>query len=215
MGGILAMAFVLPCGFVQRTGFLTSALIILLPAAHAQTPPPDPAASFQDRVQPIVFKNCNGCHTFGGHAGKLRMDSFATLMKGGGRGPAVVPGHPESSLLLRAVQYNDPDLKMPPRGKLADSDIAGIEKWILELPTDAVSIRARVAPEPVAVKTAETPIAAPKTTVPPPPAPATDVAPSKISSSKPRCGLCWPRIAIAATPAPRAAAFGSILAKRF
>ena len=77
------------------------------------------------------------------------MDSFATLMKGGGRGPAVVPGHPESSLLLKAVQYGDPDVKMPPRGKLADSDIAAIEKWILELPADAVSMSGRPTPEPV------------------------------------------------------------------
>src|SRR5882757_4262526 len=135
------MAFALPCGFARSTGFLAVALVASLPVA-AQTGA-DPATSFQDRIQPIVFKNCNGCHTFGGHAGELRMDSFATLMKGGGRGPAVVPGHPEGSLLLKAVRYGDPDLKMPPRGKLADSDIAALEKWILELPADAVSISAR------------------------------------------------------------------------
>src|ERR1700747_3361944 len=135
------MAFALPCGFARSTGFLVMALVASLPVA-AQTGT-DPAVSFQDRVQPIVFKNCNGCHTFGGHAGELRMDSLATLMKGAGRGAVVVPGHPESSLLLKAVQYGDPDLQMPPRGKLADSDIAAIEKWILELPADAASVSAR------------------------------------------------------------------------
>ena len=174
------MAFVLPCGFVRLSRFVALTVMVSLPAAHAQAPSADPAASFQDRVQPIVFKNCNGCHTFGGHAGELRMDSFATLMKGGGRGPAVVPGHPESSLLLKAVQYGDPDLKMPPRGKLADSDIAAIEKWILELPADAVSVSAPPTPEPVAVKAIEAAVAAPKTTAPPPPAPAVDVDSSKI-----------------------------------
>ena len=118
------MAFALPYGFARSTGFLVVALVALQLAAQTAA---DPAASFQDRVQPIVFKNCNGCHTFGGHAGELRMDSFATLMKGGGRGPVVVPGHPESSLLLKAVQYDNPDLKMPPRGKLAATDIAVID----------------------------------------------------------------------------------------
>ncbi len=165
------MAFALPCGSARSTGFLVIALVASLPVA-AQTGA-DPAASFQDRVQPIVFKNCNGCHTFGGHAGELRMDSLATLLKGGDRGPVVVPGHPESSLLLKAVQYTDSGLQMPPRGKLADSDIAAIEKWILELPADAASVSAQPAPEPVSVKTPETPVAAPKPTTPEAPPTAT------------------------------------------
>ncbi len=182
------MAFALPCGFARRLSFLASTLVILLPAAQAQAPAVDPEASFQNRVQPIVFKNCNGCHTFGGHAGELRMDSLATLMKGGDRGPVVVPGHPESSLLLKAVQYGDSDLQMPPRGKLADSDIAAIEKWILELPADAASVISRPVPEAVAAKTAGAPVVAPKTTTTeappiatPPTAPVADGAASKIT----------------------------------
>jgi mono/diheme cytochrome c family protein len=181
------MGFMPSCGFVRSTGLLAMGLVAALPVT-AQTDA-DPVASFQDRIQPIVFKNCNGCHTFGGHAGELRMDSFATLMKGGGRGPVVIPGHPENSLLLKAVQYGDPDLKMPPRGKLADSDIAAIEKWILDLSADAASVSARPGPEPVAVKAADTPVAAPKPTTteappvasPPPPAPASDLPASKIT----------------------------------
>ena len=182
------MAFVLPSAFARRFSFIASAIAVLIPAAHAQAPAVDPEASFQNRVQPIIFKNCNGCHTFGGHAGELRMDSLSTLMKGGGRGVPVVPGHPESSLLLKAVKYGDPDLKMPPRGKLADSDIAAIEKWILELPADAGSVSARPAAEPVAVKAVAAPAAAPKMTTPEAPltaavpaAPVADVAASKIT----------------------------------
>ena len=98
------------------------------------------------------------------------------------------PRPSRSSLLLKAVQYGDPDLQMPPRGKIADSDIAAIEKWILELPADAMSVSTRPAPEPLAVKTTETPVAAPKPTTPeapatagPPPAPVADVVASKIT----------------------------------
>ncbi len=182
------MAFVLPFGFVRRFCFVASTFTVLIPAAHAQAPAADPEASFQNRLQPIVFKNCNGCHTFGGHAGQLSMDSLAALMKGGGRGPVVVPGHPESSLLLKAVQYGDPDLQMPPRGKLADSDIAAVEQWIRDLPADAASVSAHPVSEPVSVKTPEAPAAAPKPTTPeappaatPPPAPAADVPAAKIT----------------------------------
>src|SRR5579862_6076794 len=180
------MAFALPWSFVRRAHVLALALVASIPAARAQATSPDPTASFQDRVQPIVFKNCNGCHTFGGHAGELRMDSLATLMKGGDRGPVVVPGHPESSLLLKAVQFGDPDLQMPPRGKLADSDIAAIEKWISELPADAASVSARQTSEPIADKTVATPAAAPKTTTPEAPPIASPPAPpvGNVSASK-------------------------------
>jgi mono/diheme cytochrome c family protein len=176
------MGFLLSRGLVRRANFLATVLIASIPAARAQTAAPDPEASFQARIQPIIFKNCNGCHTFGGHAGELRMDSLATLMKGGGRGPAVAPGHPESSLLLKAVQYGDADLKMPPRGKLADSDVAEIEKWIRDLPADGASVQ-------VQSTSAPAPVAAPKPAIPaqpeiasaPPQAPALDVTAPKIT----------------------------------
>jgi hypothetical protein len=50
-------------------------------------------------------------------------------MKGGDRGPAIVPGDPDNSPLLLAVKHTDPDLQMPEE-KLSDVDIVAIEKWI-------------------------------------------------------------------------------------
>ena len=113
----------------SRPIFLTTLCLAFVQLGRlcAQT---SPETTFQEQLQPIIFKNCNGCHTFGGHAGELRMDSYAAFMKGGERGVPVVAGQPGASILLRAIQYNDPDLKMPPRGKLSDSDIAVVEKWI-------------------------------------------------------------------------------------
>jgi mono/diheme cytochrome c family protein len=129
---------------VSRWIIASSAL--LTSTLRAQAPVSPLEASFQERIQPIVFKNCNGCHTFGGHAGELRMDSYATLAKGGDRGTVIVPGNPDTSLLLKAIRYEDPDLKMPPRGKIADSDIATIEKWIRELPAIASTVSPVIAP---------------------------------------------------------------------
>jgi mono/diheme cytochrome c family protein len=104
------------------------ALITLLQVpSSAQTPA---ATSYEEGLKPILAKSCSGCHTFGGHAGGLKFDSYETVLKGGDRGPAIVPGEPQSSLLVKAVHYDDPDLKMPPRGKLADADILAIEAWI-------------------------------------------------------------------------------------
>src|SRR5690242_6792636 len=103
----------------------------MLPASWAQ----DAAQlSFEERVQPIIFKNCSGCHTSGGHAGGLMLNSYETVFKGGELGPVIVPGHPEASILSKAIHYQDGSLRMPPRGKIADSDIAIIDQWIKDNP---------------------------------------------------------------------------------
>src|SRR5258708_7550065 len=73
------------------------------------------------RVRPLLAKNGFSCHT-ATRLGGLQADSREALLKGGKRGPAIVPGHPEQSLLIQAVRHTHADLKMPPQGKLADSD---------------------------------------------------------------------------------------------
>ncbi len=52
------------------------------------------------------------------------------MLKGGGRGPSVVPGDPDKSLLVRAVRQTDTGLKMPMGGKLKDSEIEDLAAWI-------------------------------------------------------------------------------------
>ncbi len=54
------------------------------------------------------------------------------LMKGGEDGQVVLLGNPASSLLDKAVHYDDSSLQMPPKEKLSDADIAVIDKWIKE-----------------------------------------------------------------------------------
>ena len=49
---------------------------------------------------------------------------------GGESGPAIVPGQPDESLLIRAIRYRDEDLQMPPKGKLPDAVVADFEAWI-------------------------------------------------------------------------------------
>ena len=58
----------------------------------------------------------------------LRVDSREALLKGGNRGPAIVPGDANLSLLAKAIRHDG--LKMPVGGKLAAEEIAAIEKWI-------------------------------------------------------------------------------------
>jgi hypothetical protein len=52
------------------------------------------------------------------------------LRKGGESGPAIVPGNPDESVLIRAIRYRDDELRMPPKAKLDDAVIADFEAWI-------------------------------------------------------------------------------------
>ena len=62
--------------------------------------------------------------------GGLLLDSRQGWETGGDSGPAIVSGDVEASLLLRAVSYEDADLQMPPKYKLADHERAALGKWV-------------------------------------------------------------------------------------
>ncbi|MDP9050131.1 MAG: DUF1549 domain-containing protein, partial [Acidobacteriota bacterium] len=101
-------------------------------AMPAQEPTSPAATSYEQNVKPLVERKCSGCHVNGGHAGGLRLDSFATLMKGGEDGQVVKLGNPSSSMIVTAIHYQDSSLQMPPKEQLTESDVAIIEKWIKE-----------------------------------------------------------------------------------
>ena len=87
---------------------------------------------FTKQVRPILEANCFQCHSHTGKKAKggLVLDARASLVKGGDSGPAIVPGHPEKSLLIKAISYTDDELRMPPKGKLPDAAIAVLREWI-------------------------------------------------------------------------------------
>ena len=84
---------------------------------------------FTQKVRPVLAQSCYRCHTTEA-AGGLRLDSHEAVLKGGDTGPAIVPGSPEKSLLIEAIQQTG-DLKMPPKSsKLPDGDIANLVEWV-------------------------------------------------------------------------------------
>jgi mono/diheme cytochrome c family protein len=103
-------------------------------AARPQAPAPQPTARevelFESRIRPLLIDNCFSCHT-DDEKGGLRLDSRERMLKGGETGPAIVPGDPESSLLIKAVRHVTGVEKMP-RGepKLSDVQIAALAEWI-------------------------------------------------------------------------------------
>ncbi len=91
----------------------------------------DNLAHFQQQVEPILRKRCYGCHshTSGTMEGGLTLDWKSGWATGGNRGPAIIPGQVEQSLLIRAIRHVDPDLKMPEE-KLPDQEIAVLTDWV-------------------------------------------------------------------------------------
>ena len=107
--------------------------ILLLTAAVTSVIGDESTDFFEKRVRPILVERCYDCHGEETAEGKLRLDSKSGWARGGESGPVIVPGDPAASLLLRAVQYKDELLKMPPEdggGKLSDAEIATLATWI-------------------------------------------------------------------------------------
>jgi Protein of unknown function (DUF1553)/Protein of unknown function (DUF1549)/Planctomycete cytochrome C len=91
----------------------------------------EPAATefFEKAVRPLLVERCQTCHGAEKSKGGLKLTNRVAILKGGDSGRAVVPGEPDESLLVRAVEYRD-EPKMPPKKKLSDSQIAVLKKWI-------------------------------------------------------------------------------------
>jgi mono/diheme cytochrome c family protein len=85
--------------------------------------------TFEMHVRPLFVEKCYACHTEE-RMGGLQLDTREHAMKGGKDGAVIVPGDPEKSLLVQALRYTNPKLKMPPGGRLKDEQIATVEAWI-------------------------------------------------------------------------------------
>ncbi len=88
-------------------------------------------AFFEKHVRPVLVEKCQSCHGKEKQWAELRLDSRKGMLKGGDTGSAIVPGKPEESLLIAAIQHSDDASEMPPEeDKLADEQIANLIHWI-------------------------------------------------------------------------------------
>jgi hypothetical protein len=111
-----------------------SGLAALVPDPMAQ-PTADQLAFFERSIRPVLADKCYKCHSAQSEKvkGGLLLDTREGIRMGGDSGHAVVPGNLKESLLVKALHWQDKDLRMPPEkdgGKLPDNVIADFEKWI-------------------------------------------------------------------------------------
>ena len=118
---------------IRSAGWVAVTLWATLGFASAASPTPAQLQFFENRVRPVLADNCYKCHSRQADKVKagLFLDTRQGLLTGGDSGPAIVPGDPDKSLLIKAVRYTDSDLQMPPKGKkLADNQVADLVAWV-------------------------------------------------------------------------------------
>ncbi len=88
---------------------------------------------FESQIRPLLADKCYQCHSRESKKAKggLLLDSQEGLLKGGESGDLFVTGDLDHSLLIKAVRYQDKDLRMPPDDKqLTKAQVAALEAWV-------------------------------------------------------------------------------------
>lgn len=100
---------------------------------------PDAAAAadrfWTDHIAPLLTEHCADCHSATRSKGGLDLSSLQTILRGGERGSAVVPGNPQNSNLYKFL-LAEADPHMPPgkRKPLTADEAELIRAWINKIP---------------------------------------------------------------------------------
>ena len=100
-------------GIVIAVGLFAYVATRSRPPVPPPAPGESPVAYYLQHVKPILQARCYECHGAIRSEGGLRLDTVQSILQGGDRGPAVVPGHPETSLLIASVRHLDSVSPMP------------------------------------------------------------------------------------------------------
>ncbi len=109
---------VFPCGFSAK-GY----------SAEEPKISAEDEAFFEKQVRPVLVARCFECHGASQQKGSVRLDSRAESLKTTDGGTIVVPGKPEESRLIDVIGYEDA-IRMPPKEKLPDREIATLTEWV-------------------------------------------------------------------------------------
>ncbi len=103
---------------------------------------PQPSELFKQKVAGIFETNCLMCHGAGVQRSGLDLRTEVAILKGGVRGPAVIPGKPDQSLLYKLITHQaEPEMPMG-MDKLSETDAVVIRQWIEALPAVGMTVAA-------------------------------------------------------------------------
>mgnify|MGYP003704391197 CR=1 FL=1 len=87
---------------------------------------------FEKKIRPVLVERCHECHAATGKVkAGLRLDHAEGWLRGGDSGPAVIPGKPDESPLIKAIRYTKLEFEaMPPKSALPKEEVALLEDWV-------------------------------------------------------------------------------------
>lgn len=136
--------------------FVRNLLAEAAPSGAVAFPTSASGSEFSEKVFPILLAKCVQCHGAEKQKGGYRVDDPELLFSGGDSElPAIVPGSPLESFLVRLLLLPDSDEEaMPPRGKelLTAEEILTVIHWVE---------RGAVLPQALGVTTRESPLEEP------------------------------------------------------
>ncbi|MEM9419470.1 MAG: c-type cytochrome domain-containing protein [Planctomycetota bacterium] len=106
-----------------------------LAMAQGLSLPTEEQLIYEHVVVPIFSSKCYECHQSRSFKGKLVMDSYDALLKGGASGPSLIPGDVESSLIISRIHLPiDDEEHMPPPNKpqLSNEELEVVEWWVAQ-----------------------------------------------------------------------------------
>ena len=112
-------------------GWLAWSAVAATAGTAPDTIPPDQLEFFEKHVRPLLVKRCFECHGGTRTEGGLSLATANGWKRGRDSGPAIVPGQPEASLLVEAIEHRS--LEMPPAdrgGKIPAEEIAILTRWV-------------------------------------------------------------------------------------
>jgi len=87
--------------------------------------------TYEDHVKPILRQHCFNCHHQGEKKGGLALDTYTSVMEGGGSGEIVYDdGDAAGSRLWQLVNHDDTPVMPPNSDKLPAEKLAVIRSWI-------------------------------------------------------------------------------------
>lgn len=113
---LLIKTFSLICAFLCH--------LRTVPCSRAQDAP-----GYARDVAPFIDEYCLACHDEGVATSELDLHSVEAMLRGGRRGPAVVPGESAGSALIQYLK-GQRQPQMPPRTSVPLDRIAVLERWI-------------------------------------------------------------------------------------
>ncbi|MEO1992949.1 MAG: c-type cytochrome domain-containing protein, partial [Pirellulales bacterium] len=131
--GLIGLKSVLAQDLVRWSAwFLLPMLVAVFGLRLLAAEKPEQIEFFERRIRPVLVQDCYQCHNSKGEAeGGLVLDHRHGLLRGGDRGPAIVAGKPDQSLLIQAIRHDVEDMEMPNAApKLDAAIIRDFEQWV-------------------------------------------------------------------------------------